>query len=223
MRFPNQNNTLIFDRTVEELECFLLFCIVVAGKKASVQVKMLESFLEGSNTPFEFIRQLDRENKLLEKIQISRLGQYTRLHRCFQELVNSNLDLSTCSVEDLENIHGVGSKTSRFFVVCNRQNARHAVLDTYILRFMRDVLCINTQKTTPNGSEYARLEKKYLSLVDHLNINPAEFDLAIWKSYSQSDSKHFEEFIKNAGIDCMFIKNTQSGILKFRFVQRSFA
>ena len=32
-----------------------------------------------------------------------------------------------------------------------------------------------------------------------------------------------EEFIKKADVGGMFIKNNQSGILKFRFVQRSFA
>lgn len=223
MQSTNPNFPIIFDRTTQELQENLLFCVVVAGKKASTQIKLLHLFLNGSQSPFEYIKSLDSLGELTLKLRESRLGQYTRLASCFRELVSSDLDLSTCTVEDLENIHGIGPKTARFFISCNRKDARHAVIDTYILRFMRDVLCITAPTTTPHGNEYLRLEKIYLSLVDSLNVNPAEFDLAIWNSYSNGDSKYFEEFIKKAGVDGMFIKNTQSGILKFRFVQRSFA
>jgi len=223
MRFPNPNQPILFDRTINELECCLLFCVVVAEKKASIQIRLLHSFLNGSTNPFEYIRELDENGKLAFQLKESRLGQYTRLAACFRELANSDLDLFTCTVNDLESIHGIGPKTARFFLTCNRKNARYAVLDTYILRFMRDVLDITAPSTTPHGNEYLRLEKIYLSLVDHLNVNLAEFDLAIWNSYSKGESKHFEEFIKKACVDGMFIKNNQSGILKFRFVQRSFA
>lgn len=223
MRLPNPNQPILFDRTINELECCLLFCVVVAGKKASIQIKLLHNFLNGSTTPFEYINELDKNGKLSFQLKESKLGQYTRLATCFRELANSDLDLFTCTVDDLENIHGIGPKTARFFLTCNRKDARYAVLDTYILRFMRDVLDISAPSTTPHGNEYLRLENIYLSLVGHLNVNPAEFDLAIWNSYSEGESKYFEEFIKKAGVDGMFIKNNQSGILKFRFVQRSFA
>ena len=223
MRFPNPNQPILFDRTINDLECSLLFCVVVAGKKARIQIKLLHSFLKGTQTPFEYIKELDAAGKLSFQLKESRLGQYARLAACFRELASSDLDLFTCTVDDLENIHGIGPKTARFFLTCNRKDARHAVLDTYVLRFMRDVLDINAPSTTPHGNEYLRLEKIYLSLIDHLNVNPAEFDLALWNSYSKGESKHFEEFIKKAGVDSMFVKNNQSGILKFRFVQRSFA
>lgn len=223
MRKTDPNFPIIFDRTEQEMAENLLFCVVVAGKKASIQIRLLHSFLNGSTNPFEYIRELDENGKLAYQLKESRLGQYTRLAACFRELANSDLDLFTCTVNDLESIHGIGPKTARFFLTCNRKDARYAVLDTYILRFMRDVLDITAPSTTPHGNEYLRLEKIYLSLVDHLNVNPAEFDLAIWNSYSKGESKHFEEFIKKSGVDGMFIKNNQSGILKFRFVQRSFA
>lgn len=223
MRKTDPNFPIIFDRTTQELAENLLFCVVVAGKKASIQIRLLHAFLNGSTNPFEYINELDENGKLAYQLKESRLGQYTRLAACFRELANSDLDLFTCTVNDLESIHGIGPKTARFFLTCNRKDARYAVLDTYILRFMRDVLDITAPSTTPHGNEYLRLEKIYLSLVNHLNVNPAEFDLAIWNSYSKGDSKYFEDFIKRTSIDSMFVKNNQSGILKFRFVRRSFA
>ena len=51
-------------RTPAELEEFLLFCVVVAGKNADQQAqKLLQRFL-GGRRPFAFIRASDREGLL---------------------------------------------------------------------------------------------------------------------------------------------------------------
>lgn len=224
MRFPDPNNTIIFDRTEEELECFLLFCVVVAGKKASTQIRLLHSFLNSGSpglSPFDKIRAMNSEGSLSQNLMNSRLGQYTRLVCCFRALISSDINLSNCTVEDLEAIHGIGPKTARFFMTCNREDVRHAVIDTHNLRFLREVVGENTPSTTPQSKrEYNRLEQIYLQMVETLGVNAADFDLAIWKSYSHGKSQFFEDFIKSAGVDSMFVKKETNGTLKFRFVQK---
>lgn len=197
MRFPNPNHPILLDRTINELECCLLFCIVVAGKKASIQIKLLHSFLKGTQTPFEHIKELDAAGKLSFQLKESRLGQYTRLEACFRELINSGLDLLTCTVEDLEQIHGIGPKTARFFLTCNRKDARHAVIDTHLLKFMRQYLGLQVPLSTPgNKREYARLEREWLKYVDSTGVNAAELDLAIWKIYANKDDSEYQRLVK---------------------------
>lgn len=199
MRFPNPQDTIIFDRTKFELECFLLFCIVVAGKKASTQVKMLKSFLELGDvlkSPFDNIKEMDNNGSLLDNLYKSKLGQYTRMAHCFRELANSEIDLSTCTINDLERIHGIGPKTSRFFITCNREDARHAVLDTHILRFMNQQLKIKAPNSTPsNKKEYLRLEADWLKYADSLGVKSAELDLAVWKLYANNDDTSYKALV----------------------------
>jgi len=199
MRLPNPNQPILFDRTINELECCLLFCVVVAGKKASIQIKLLHNFLNGSTTPFEYINELDKNGKLSFQLKESKLGQYTRLATCFRELANSDLDLFTCTVDDLENIHGIGPKTARFFLTCNRKDARYAVLDTHLLKYMTQYLGWTVPSTTPGSkSEYQRIESNWLKYVDSLNVNPAELDLAIWKIYANRDDLDYKRLISNS-------------------------
>lgn len=204
MRFPNPQDTLIFDRTQAELECFLLFCIVVAGKKANVQVRCLESFLnlgDTSKSPFDNIREMDENGSLIDNLRVSKIGQYTRLACCFRELIRSDINLFTCTVDDLENIHGIGAKTSRFFITCNRENSRYAVLDTHILRFLNQHLHINAPSATPtNKREYKRLELEWLKYVDSIGVKSSDLDLAVWKMYSNRDDSEFQSLVNKSSL-----------------------
>lgn len=179
----------------------LLFCVVVAGKKASIQIKLLHSFLSGSSNPFEYIKELDANGKLSVKLRESRLGQYTRLANCFRELVDSELDLFTCTVEDLENIHGIGPKTARFFLSCNRKDARYAVLDVHLLKYMTQYLGWTVPSTTPGSkSDYQKIENKWLKYIDSINVNPVEFDLAIWKMYANRDNSEYDKIMGSRAV-----------------------
>ena len=197
------NNVTLFERSAYELEEYLLFAIVVAGKKASTQAKLLQQFLYTHadftlgrpDTPFDKIRMLIRSGEirgshagLLEAVKNSKLGQYTRLTRCFTELIEAvdrGLDIRTCSPEELERIHGIGFKTSRFFIVHSRPNVRAAVIDTHILKFLKDVVKADgVPISTPGAANvYRRLENQFLDYIG--DLNPAEVDLAIWTAYSQ--------------------------------------
>lgn len=202
MRITDPQSPIVFDRTDAELQECLLFCICVAGKKAATQIRLLHVFLNSGYpelSPFENISKMDRKGELVTRLQNARLGQYTRLVHCFRDLINRGLDLSTCTVEDLESIHGIGPKTARFFLSCNRQNVRHGVIDTHLLKFMKQYLGLSVPSSTPsNQKEYLRLESEWLKYVDSTGVNAAELDLAVWKIYANQDDSDYHRLIKNS-------------------------
>ena len=60
-----------YTRTKEELEEFLLFCVSVAGKKATWQAQCLNNFLnysEDNLSPFEIIRNYINSKKLRDTL-----------------------------------------------------------------------------------------------------------------------------------------------------------
>lgn len=177
-----------FNRTTTELEEFFMFSIVVAGKTAIIQAKKLDEFLypawlEGIS-PFEYVDKLCKNKSLNTMLKYHRLGQYSRisyvLHNC------RNLDLKNCSVEDLERIKGIGPKTSRFFILHSRPNQNYAVLDTHILKWMRDNLELkNVPAATPQSKKrYGELEKIFLDECEKRQTTPEKLDLEIWNEHS---------------------------------------
>ena len=180
-----------FNRTKADLELFAIFAVCVAGKKSQQTAdKVNEHFRDVQTptkqlTPFETIKSLVGANIFGGYLQHARFGQYKRIYRALRDLAESGLDLKTCSVEDLEAIHGIGPKTSRFIIMHSRPNQRLATLDTHILRWMRDQ-GINTPKATPQSKKlYKELEQKFLTLCDKCAILPSQLDLKIWKQYSK--------------------------------------
>lgn len=193
-------NVTNYERTEEELQEFLLFCIAVAGKTAS-QIKVaLERFLNKGRaymalwdvrqdakngwSPFFIIHRIDLGGRFDECLIQSKLGQHDKLRRAFREIAVAPVNLRTCSVQELETIHGIGPKTSRFFVLHSRKNAKVACLDTHVLKWLAEQGC-KVPKGRPVGKEYLRLEKEFLRLAKELKRDPAELDLAIWNEYSK--------------------------------------
>ena len=171
-----------FDRSEAELEELILFCTAVGGKTARFIAQALEEFLTShpGKSPFDTIRRLHCAGRLGQAIRDSRLGKHARLTRAYAELVDSGIDLRTCSVDQLEAVHGIGPKTSRFFILHTRPDQQLAVLDTHILRFMRQRGFRNIPAATPTGQRYRDIEAKFLALAAREGRNVAEFDLAIW-------------------------------------------
>ena len=124
-------------RSAAELEEFLLFCVVVAGKNADQQARKLERFL-GGRRPFAFIRASDGDGTLEARLRDVRLGKYTLLGRSFRELSRSGADLRAVGWEELTRFPGIGIKSAKFFVLHSRPNEMHGVLDTHVLGWMRD-------------------------------------------------------------------------------------
>lgn len=176
-----------------KLEYKLLFAITVAGKNAKFAQNCMLRFAEqlgaSGQDPhtvewFRLIRGLSDE-KLLLCITNARMGKHGRLARSFREAVESGLDLATCSVEQLEGIWGVGRKTSRFFLLWTRPNARCAALDTHILKWLRDQ-GYKAGKCTPKKTSYLMLEQIFLLEADKRGKTAAELDREIWLAANKS-------------------------------------
>lgn len=179
-----------YNRSKYQLEEFLLFCIVVAGKTAYIQSQKLEDFLSANNSnsdvlqPFNIIKELYRNDLLFTEIVRAKLGQYTKIYNAFKYLCNNPIDLNNCTIDELELIPGVGPKTSRFFVLHSRVS-EVAVLDTHILKYLKQ-FDSNVPKTTPSNKKvYKKYELLFLEKCKLLNKNPAEFDLELWKLYAK--------------------------------------
>ena len=133
-----------------------------------------------SSDIFEFFKDLGRDG-IHNALVASKVGQYGRLTKGIMQSLD--LDLTTCSLEDLLNIHGVGNKTSRFFLLHTRVGGNYAVLDTHILAWLRDHGIENAPKNTPTDSKlYMELEGqfRYLSRLEYPYLSDAQIDLLIW-------------------------------------------
>ncbi len=173
------HNITNYERSDAELQEFWLFCIAVAGKTAVIIAQMLDNFLADNQTPFQYIEHLVKCHQLEDKLREARLGRYGVLTKAYTQSLS--LDLRTCSVEDLEAIHGVGHKTARFFILHSRKNAKVAVIDTHMKKYLetQGVVIKNLNK------QYYDLEKFILRKAEESGKTFAEFDLDIWRSYAR--------------------------------------
>lgn len=190
-------NITNYNRTEAELQEFLMFCIIVAGKTAYIQADKLQKFLkiaiihcglDENATPFEILNQLHKSNDLYSIILEAKLGQYNKIYKAFDYLVNNKIDLNECGPNELENVPGIGMKTSRFFILHSRNIQTVAVLDVHILKFL-GTLGYKVPKTTPNKKQYYYLEQKFLDYCQINKIHPATADLEIWKSYAKKEKE----------------------------------
>ena len=188
-----------YDRTEEELQEFLLFCIVVAGKTAYIQAKKLHELLVSINkrlmmpehvSPFQSLISADQHGILMEEISLVKLGQYRKIYAGFKYITQHKYDLRNTTPSELELIPGVGMKTSRFFLLHSNISYKDqiAILDTHILKFIRENIDHRAPKSTPTISvTYKYWEDLFLYWCQCNNKNVADFDLEVWKSYARRD------------------------------------
>jgi thermostable 8-oxoguanine DNA glycosylase len=183
--FIDPADPIKFDRTDAELETFWLFCLVVAGKTAQTQARLLDNFLSGlwGASAFDRIRQAWQEAVLLIRLQESRLGQYGRLYHAMTQSLE--VDLRTCTVDDLEAIHGVGPKTARMFLMMSRPDQEYAALDTHVLKHLRANGIPAPKATPPAGPTYQRLEQAFIGLAKKSGMSVVDYDLNVWKQYAR--------------------------------------
>lgn len=199
------NRTLIdpynitnYNRTEEELQLFLLFCIVVAGKTAYIQAQKLSEMLQSINIrlmmpehilPFQSIKSAEQHGILMEEIQKAKLGQYRKIYSAFKYITENEYNLRTTTTDQLELIPGVGMKSSRFFLLHSDINWKNriAILDTHILKFIKENIDNRAPKSTPTIKvTYKYWEDLFLYWCEVNKKNVAEFDLDIWKSYART-------------------------------------
>lgn len=184
-----------YRRSPEQLEEFLLFCIGVANKNATYISRYLHLLLlygkslRCGATPFQAVRVIAACQNLPETMRRIGFGCFNTKARGFLEAANSGLDLSACSLSQLEGIHGVGMKTARYFVLHSRENARVACLDTHIKRW----LAYYTGRAVPENAlsrkRYLELEQLFLKVADAMGVAPATLDLAIWNRERGTDEE----------------------------------
>lgn len=191
-------NITNFNRTEEELQLFLLFCIVVAGKTAYIQAEKLEQFLGSVNErlmmpenvkPFQTLISADHHGILMQEIQEAKLGQYKKIYSAFKYISENKLDLTRMTPELLELIPGVGMKSSRFFLLHSDINWQKyiAILDTHILKFIKENIDNRAPKSTPTIKvTYKYWEDVFLHWCEQNNKNVADFDLEVWKSFART-------------------------------------
>ena len=190
-------NITNFNRTEEELQLFLLFCIVVAGKTAYIQADKLEQFICSVNerlmmplhvSPFQTIKSADQHGILMEEIQKAKLGQYRKIYAGFKFISEYKLDLRKTTTEQLELVPGVGMKSSRFFLLHSDETYKDniAILDTHILKFIKENIDNRAPRSTPTiRVTYKYWEDVFLYWCELNNKNVADFDLEVWKSYAR--------------------------------------
>jgi hypothetical protein len=171
-----------FNYPQAELEEFFIFTIMVAGKTARVMAPICHRFCWETEytqpTPIETVHSMRNAGALREQLERCRVGQYSKMERALCHYLDHPFDLRTASVERIEEIPGVGPKTSRFFVVHTRPDVEHAVIDVHIGRWLREL-----GYTPPKGvSEYAYLEQCFLQEAKKRGKTIADLDLEIWRS-----------------------------------------
>jgi thermostable 8-oxoguanine DNA glycosylase len=191
-------NITDFNRTEEELQLFLLFCIVVAGKTAYIQADKLEQFLCSVNKrlmmpenakPFQTIKSAEQHGILFEEIKLAKLGQYKKIFSGFKYISEREYNLNKMTPKILEEIPGVGMKTSRFFLLHSDTfyKDKIAILDTHILKFIKENIDDRAPKSTPViPLTYRFWEDMFLNWCEKNNKNVADFDLEVWKSYART-------------------------------------
>ena len=194
-------NITDYSRKRGELEEFLLFCIVVAGKTAYIQAQKLEDFLKSvnarlmmpeSSSPFQILKSANQHGILMEEIQKAKLGQYRKIYNGFKYITEREYDLTRMTPEELELIPGVGMKTSRFFLLHSDKTYKDkiAIIDTHILKFIKENIDIRAPKSTPViPITYRFWEDMFLNWCKSNNKNVADFDLEVWKSYARKKNE----------------------------------
>ena len=187
-----------YDRSSSELEEFLLFCIVVAGKTAYIQAQKLEDFLVSVNkrlmmpeniNPFQTIKSAEKHGILFEEIKLAKLGQYKKIFSGFKYISEREYNLERMTPKILEEIPGVGMKTSRFFLLHSDTfyKDKIAILDTHILKFIKENIDDRAPKSTPViPITYRFWEDMFLNWCEKNDKNVADFDLEVWKSYART-------------------------------------
>jgi hypothetical protein len=181
-------------RSQEQLERFWLFCLLVAGKDSNWAALAVDRLLEGKPVGQRPLSWLCHGGHLYNLLLIHAVGQYGRLNQAIQE--SARIDLFHASIEDLEQVYGVGPKTARFFVLHSRKDAVCVPLDRHILRWLKRLGFQVPMATPQSAREYDRIERmalvQFRTRFPHLTIAQADQQLWTMESGRFSPNGHSE-------------------------------
>ena len=184
-----------YNRNQWQLQEFLIYCICVAGKRSEIESPKVRKFCMDARfgfnlLPFELIRKLlgvasveaDGLKQHLKKYKIS---PYTQRYNSFKDVVTLLPDdLSEVTIDDLQKVRGISTKTSRFFLTHSREDFDEPVLDTHILRFLKDEGHDVPDSTPQNPNVYAKIAKIFSSIAQAQKKSVTDLDLEVWTKYS---------------------------------------
>lgn len=186
----NASNITNYNLNTDELEARILFWVLAAGKNGTRAAKITNEMINHWNSlfpieeppsPFYMLQHFDYM-ELVEQLKYYKTGCQSIKARTLSELCRAELDLRTCTAEDLEKIFGIGMKTSRCFIIHSRKDAKYAGLDTHVLKYLKE-LGYDVPKSTPTRKKYLVLEEIFLQLAHLEGMLPAELDIQIWNKY----------------------------------------
>lgn len=189
-----------YNRNEWQLQEFLIYCICVAGKKSEIESPKVRKFCTDPRfgfglTPFELIRKLLQvssveEDGLMQHLKKHKIAPYQQRYNSLKDIVTLlDDDLSGVSLDELQEVRGISTKTSRFFLTHSREDFDEPVLDTHILRFLSDFGYKDVPKSTPqNPRVYAKFAKIFRSIALFEGMSVTDFDLKIWKQYSYGEA-----------------------------------
>lgn len=160
-----------FDRTEDELFRFLFFSVAVAGKTAKQVAIKVNSFFKDVPDARWYLGYLLGRRELVGALEAQRMGKYRCIAGFVEDYIFQAPDLTTCTVEDLEKLRGVGPKTARMFLLHSRPNQRFAVLDTHVLKFLKEMFPSRAHlipKATPTGKKYKQIEALWFEYIQHV-------------------------------------------------------
>lgn len=177
----------------KELQARLIFSVVVAGKNAKFARNVIDKlFGKYKKLPFDVVKQWVKDGSLEKRLRKARSGNYGKLVKCLPKLIE--LNPRTATLEELEQISGIGPKTSRFYHLWIGKNTRCAALDVHILKFLR-ALGYNAPKSTPTGQKYRDLEEVFLAECVKRNTTPNQLDADVWLAYSTKDENKINNLL----------------------------
>lgn len=206
------NHITNYQLSNKQLQQQIIFWLLVAGKTANTISKRMKPIFQdlekvwkkehgapppGTLLPFDLISELHKgrrnTNWLARLLKRNGVGCHSVKAKGLVQLANKKPDLRTCNLKELEEIKGIGKKTSRCFLLHTRPNAQCSGLDTHILSCLNE-LGYDVPKSSP-GSEkkYREVEQIFLDLARKANKTPAKLDLIIWRVYSSH--KHLKPLL----------------------------
>ena len=184
-----------YNRNETQLQEFLLYCVCVAGKKSEIETRKLDKFLDGAS-PFKLIRKLLKSSSviwkdgLMEHLSKNKVAPYKQRYNSFKDAVTLLPDnLSEVTLDELQQVRGISTKTSRFFLTHSREDFDEPVLDTHILRYLKDVGHDVPSSTPQNPNVYGKVASLFKKEADLAEMSVTDFDLKVWTEYSYGLTK----------------------------------
>ena len=188
------DNITNFAQNRLQLQEFMSFWILVAGKTAHVTAPRLGNMMKFART-----KGIYNAFDLWQDVGICKLpiflkshgiGDYNKKAKSLVTIAEAGLDLKTCGLDDLA-LFGQGQKTRRCFLIHSRPNQMLAGLDVQILKCLRREYGFRTApKDTPaSNKEYQRWEQVVVDIFTREGRTAADFDLNKWKAYRKAPPK----------------------------------